>query len=148
MSNTSVSDTQPPNPAIGDGWYDDTLARPLLRIFTGTLWGPVYSPAPVQIRISNNYQALATDEVLNVDTSSAPLGGGIVITLPPFGTRNGLALEVNDVSGMAGTNPITVVATSPDLISGLNSVQISTNWGSARFVPFNDGTTQGWIMVS
>lgn len=102
----------------------------------------IFAPyAQAQLRVDAAYTATATDEVINIGTAGVP------VTLPLASSRSGLVLEINDVSGQAETTPIPITAASPDTVSGLPSITISSNYGSVRLRPANDGTTQGWQLI-
>lgn len=74
---------------------------------------------------------------INVDTTSAR-----TIQLPV--ATQGLRFTIKDISGLAGTNNITVLQNAAETIDGLAASRIlSTNWGSWTFI--GDGTN--WWMV-
>jgi len=82
---------------------------------------------------TGNYTAADKDRVL-VDSTSGPVS----ITLPTG--VEGLALSVQDVGGMAGTNNITVVGT----INGASNYIIEDDYGNVELL-FSDGD---YIIVS
>jgi len=87
--------------------------------------GPPGSPGLVPTKvIQQDYTVLLTDYMLGV-ISSAPF----TITLPA--AINGTVFVIKDVSGNAGTNPITI--TSASLIDGVATATIDVNFGSLTF---------------
>ncbi len=60
---------------------------------------PTISATPVSVA-SSPYSVLPTDVVLYVDTSTGPVS----IVLGPSASRNGLSIEILDISGNAATN--------------------------------------------
>lgn len=60
---------------------------------------------------------------------------------PPGIGREGMPITVVDIGGNAGTYPITILPLGSDLIDGLGSVQVSSNFGSLVLTPI---VTGGW----
>ena len=91
--------------------------------------GPPGTPGLVPtITVESDYTALVTDYFIGVISNAE-----YTITLPngPVGT----VFIIKDVSGTAGTNPITVVNTVD--IDGEAGATIDTNFGSLTFVYSN-----------
>jgi hypothetical protein len=83
------------------------------------------------------------------------VNGAVTLTLPPakapaaIGQPGAAPLEslmVVDQGGFAGANPITVNPTSPDLIDGLASVQLSTAFGVLVLTP--DPVNGNWSITT
>lgn len=88
---------------------------------------------------SGGLPIVSTDAIINLNCS-APL----TITLPSASSRSGAPLVFKDVGGKAGANTITIQRAGSDLIDGLTSVTMTTNYQLLKLVPANDGVTTGW----
>jgi len=91
---------------------------------------------------TNVYGVKSGDNILNVDSSFGP----ITIVLPNI-INSGLdyqskVISINDVGGMAGVNPITIIASS-NTVNGGQSSGINVNFGTAQAIP--SGQSQ-WIV--
>lgn len=80
------------------------------------------------------YQALSSDDVILMNVGSA---SGVTL---PAGPKIGKRIDIQDSSGAAGANNITVTP-SAGTVNGAANYVISTNYGGTRFV--YDGTE--WI---
>lgn len=85
------------------------------------------------------YAPTTTDTLLLVSTT----GAAVVINLPSASSRNGYRLRIKDSGGDAFTNNITINRNGTDLIEGLTSLTISTNYGGYDLIP----VTGGWIIA-
>lgn len=79
------------------------------------------------------YDVLPNDTLLDVDSTLGP----VTINLRAASTRNGLALSIKDVAGMAATNAITIVPNVADTggVDGLTSLPINSAYGGFRLRP-------------
>jgi hypothetical protein len=83
-----------------------------------------------------------TDQILHLNLSAPG-----TISLPPYGTRNGVALIFKDVGRQATANPQTITAATGEFIDGtLASVPFAVNGMSLRLVPAHDGVNTGWFL--
>lgn len=89
------------------------------------------------------YTALATDEIIGVDTSTL----AITVNLPQINTIGGgdnhKKYFIIDESGDAAANNITISGTGGDTINGAASTLIATNYGSVSL--YSDGTSN-WVI--
>ena len=86
-----------------------------------------------------NYTTLTTDSYIGVtDTSSAR-----TITLLSASVADGRIIIINDESGLAGTNNITIATEGSETIDGSATLVISSNYGVARLI--SDGTD--WFTI-
>lgn len=93
----------------------------------------VLTPTSVTFAMSP-YTVLPTDRVILVNTS----GGATSIILPAAASRNGLDIEVKDITGNAAANNISV--SFPGTMDGLASpVVINNPYGYFRFNPIAAG---------
>ena len=87
--------------------------------------------------IIGNTTLAATDDIVWVDTSSS----AITITLPA--PTAGKIITIRDSAGNAGTNNVTINDNGTELINGVGTQTISTNYGVLRVC--SNGTTWGLI---
>jgi hypothetical protein len=80
------------------------------------------------------------DNIINCNIAA----GSPTVTLPLASSRAGLALAFKDVGGHFSAHALVVSTTGGDLIDGLSTITLGTNFQYVNFVPANDGTTTGW----
>jgi hypothetical protein len=61
------------------------------------------------------------------------------VTIPPY--LNPPPITISDAGGHAGTFPITILPFGTEKVLGLNSIQITVNWGAFSLDPIPTG---GW----
>lgn len=81
------------------------------------------------------YTPLATDRILLVDTSVAP----VTISLSLAAARLGNDLVIKDATGNAATNNITINRGGAELIDGLTSIVIDSPFSTYRLAPKTGG---------
>lgn len=91
------------------------------------------TPTSVTIGMSP-YTPAPTDTLLEVNTSA----GAITIQMPLSSTRQ-FDLEVKDITGNSGANPISVVRSGAELIDGLTTYPLDSAYGAAKFGPKTGG---------
>jgi hypothetical protein len=84
---------------------------------------------------------LSTDQIIHLNLSTPG-----TITLPPYGTRNGVPVLLKDVGMKATANPQIIAAAAGETIDGLASVPFAVNGMSMHLVPANDGVNTGWFL--
>lgn len=80
------------------------------------------------------YTVTATDTYIRVNHA-----GAVAIQLGDADARANLKLRVKDVSGAAGSNPITMTRLGSDTIDGQTTLQILADWGTWELLPLNGG---------
>jgi hypothetical protein len=89
---------------------------------------------PVTAPVSSSpYLVKTTEVIINVNTSAVR-----TITLPTAVGNSGKFYVIKDVTGLAGTNNITINTSGGQTIDGASSLVIGTNYGSVQV--FSDGT--------
>lgn len=81
------------------------------------------------------YAVQAADTVLYVNTATPK-----TIQLPPGALRQGLALEIKDITGNANANNITITPNGAETIDGLAPLLVNINYGGWKLYP----TATGW----
>lgn len=92
----------------------------------------IANPPPTTITsVMSPYTVLATDRILLVNTSVGP----VTINMMAGAARGGLDIEIKDDTGNARTNAISVVRNGADLIDGLTTYPIDSNFAAVKFQP-------------
>lgn len=81
--------------------------------------------------ITSSYEATGSDDLILAS-------GASTITLPP--ARNGREYTIVRI----GTNPVTIVPTAPDTISGAASLVLGAQWASRALKAY----ANGWIIIN
>lgn len=78
----------------------------------------------------SEYVVMDVDDILNVNTTS----GSITIYLPNIANSGSLSrtIYINDVGGVAGTNPIILQGIGGNKVNGTTSVTLQENFGTAQ----------------
>lgn len=118
----------------------DTLKTDDAFIVAGKLTGLAGFSQAVTTKSANYSVALATDNVILVDTNAA--AGAVTITLPATHTA-GDTIQVKDSGGMAETKNIIVDPADADLVDGASTFTINVNYMAVSFV--SDGTN--WYVL-
>ena len=107
-----------------------------------TLMGVAAAQAYTIVTAAGTYNVLPADTVVLINkTVSAPN----TVQLPASATRSGAPVFVKDLKGDASGNIITVAAFGAELIDGLASMPINSNYGGLKFWPLLTG---GWFLAA
>ncbi len=111
------------------------------RTYLGPTLGWTHLPVSSIVTVTSaSYTVTEPTTVVRVNVGSAAtiqLGSAI-----PLGQQVALPKTIEDVSGNAGTNHITIVPAGTETINGLSSIVITVNYGSFTLVPQGSG---GWL---
>lgn len=123
------------------------------RVFLGPSIGWVYAPNNSFLPVIaggatsvNRSVSLITVNVngavtLNLPTSKANRAGAGAIP----GEYTSRPLQILDIGGFAGANPITIVPAGAETIDSLASIQIGTSYGALTLFPLIN--TGGWTLT-
>lgn len=103
---------------------------------------PTPPASPTQRLMTAGGAITLDDQIINTVITSASQ----ILTLPDFAAMAGQPLAFKDVGGVAFDFPYQIEPVEGQLIDGQPSLSIAINYGYARLVPANDGTTQGWFI--
>jgi hypothetical protein len=92
------------------------------------------------VTAAGTYNVLTADVILLIN-KTVPAAN--TVQLPFSVTRNGAPIVIKDGKGDGATNLITILPAGAELIDGLASVQINSNYGGFRLWPL---TTGGWFL--
>lgn len=107
-----------------------------------TLMGVANALVYTIVTAAGTYNVSLTDTVVLINkTVSAPN----TVQLPASATRLGAPVFVKDLKGDASANIITVAAFGAELIDGLASMPINSDYGGLKFWPLLTG---GWFLAA
>jgi hypothetical protein len=115
--------------------------------YTGVITRKVYATIPQQSGIvidgPQTHKRTSTGVNLTVGDSDYYIGctaGGIVISLPAVANQVGRVLTIKDESGTAAGSNITIQASGAELIDGVNTYVLTSNYQSVTCI----GTGMSW----
>lgn len=98
-------------------------------------FGPsIITPTAVTFAMSP-YTIQPTDYLILVDTS----GGAVTLQTQAASTRGGREVTIKDSTGNAAANNISILRTGAEVIDGLTTYPIASDFGAATLAPVTGG---------